>query len=322
MLTRTFAPYRHPALLLVLLLAACAQSKLPSNEGALGSDASSDQMLASAAEPGIIRLTTITSADWEVPRSGLINLDDPRAEAIENGDEPIQIFAYILEHPTRGRYMVDSGVASSFRDPGNAPVSGLIKRQMNTDKLVIKQDTSQILKQHGPLEGVLLTHMHIDHVMGLPDIPQDVPVYVGSGETHAKAAVHMFTRGTVDNMVGHEREIYEWPFEKDQSGRFQGMLDVFGDGMLYALHLPGHTPGTTAFLARTTDGPVLLTGDVSHTDWGWRHCVEPGSYNLDGDGAAESLKVLRALQAELPSLEVHLGHQPHKANEEHMSCAR
>jgi glyoxylase-like metal-dependent hydrolase (beta-lactamase superfamily II) len=149
-----------------------------------------------------------------------------------------------------------------------------------------------------------------------------VPVYVGSGETHAKAAVHMFTRGTVDNMVGHEREIYEWPFEKDQSGRFQGMLDVFGDGMLYALHLPGHTPGTTAFLARTTDGPVLLTGDVSHTDWGWRHCVEPGSYNLDGDGAAESLKVLRALQAELPSLEVHLGHQPHKANEEHMSCAR
>ena len=193
---------------------------------------------------------------------------------------------------------------------------------MNTDALDIKQDTAQILAEKGPLEGVLLTHMHIDHVMGLPDIPEDVPVYVGSGETHAKAAVHMFTRGTVDNMVGRDRPVYEWPFEEDVSGRFEGVLDVFGDGMLYALHVPGHTPGTTAFLVRTTEGPVLLTGDVSHTDWGWRHCVEPGSYNLDGEGAAESLKTLRSLQAALPSLVVHLGHQAHKEDKEHQGCER
>jgi len=321
---RTFAA-RHNAILLALslsMLASCAQSKHPTTEATLGSGASSDQMLASAPEPGIIRLTTIVSADWEVPRSGLINLDDPRAEGLEDGPEPIQIYAYVLEHPTRGRYLVDSGVASGFRDPSSAPVSGLIKRQMNTDALDIKQDTAQILAEKGPLEGVLLTHMHIDHVMGLPDIPEDVPVYVGSGETHAKAAVHMFTRGTVDNMVGRDRPVYEWPFEEDVSGRFEGVLDVFGDGMLYALHVPGHTPGTTAFLVRTTEGPVLLTGDVSHTDWGWRHCVEPGSYNLDGEGAAESLKTLRSLQAALPSLVVHLGHQAHKEDKEHQGCER
>ena len=137
---RTFAT-RHDAILLALslsMLASCAQSKHPTTEATLGSGASSDQMLASAPEPGIIRLTTIVSADWEVPRSGLINLDDPRAEGLEDGPEPIQIYAYVLEHPTRGRYLVDSGVASGFRDPSSAPVSGSRVQAVSVASLPVK----------------------------------------------------------------------------------------------------------------------------------------------------------------------------------------
>jgi glyoxylase-like metal-dependent hydrolase (beta-lactamase superfamily II) len=84
---------------------------------------------------------------------------------------------------------------------------------------------------------------------------------------------------------------------------------VFGDGSLWALLVPGHTPGSTAYLARTTKGPVLLTGDTCHTRWGWEHDVAPGSFTADHAANVESLKRLRALVAEHPAIDVRLGHQ-------------
>ena len=44
---------------------------------------------------------------------------------------------------------------------------------------------------------------------------------------------------------------------------------------------PGHTRGSTAYLVRTPQGPVLLTGDACHTRWGWEHDVEPGNFSGD-----------------------------------------
>ena len=40
--------------------------------------------------------------------------------------------------------------------------------------------------------------------------------------------------------------------------------DVFGDGSVMALHLPGHTPDHLALLVKLASGPVLLTGDLYH----------------------------------------------------------
>jgi N-acyl homoserine lactone hydrolase len=40
--------------------------------------------------------------------------------------------------------------------------------------------------------------------------------------------------------------------------------DVFGDGRVVLLRMPGHTPGHHALLVRLASGPVLLTGDVYH----------------------------------------------------------
>ncbi|WP_257446142.1 MBL fold metallo-hydrolase [Archangium lipolyticum] len=60
---------------------------------------------------------------------------------------------------------------------------------------------------------------------------------------------------------------------------------------------------------RTTKGPVLLTGDASHTRWGWEHDVEPGTFSADIPRSAESFKRLRQLATEHPALDVRFGHQ-------------
>ena len=41
--------------------------------------------------------------------------------------------------------------------------------------------------------------------------------------------------------------------------------DVFGDGSVVTLHLPGHTPDHMALLVKLASGPVLLSGDLYHS---------------------------------------------------------
>jgi len=78
---------------------------------------------------------------------------------------------------------------------------------------------------------------------------------------------------------------------------------------VWAIWVPGHTPGSTAYLVRTARGPVLLTGDASHTRWGWENDVEPGTYSYDREQAAVSFQKLRAFAAAHPNIEVRVGHQ-------------
>jgi len=87
------------------------------------------------------------------------------------------------------------------------------------------------------------------------------------------------------------------------------VLDVFGDGTVWALAVPGHTPGSTAYLARTPTGPVLLVGDACHTAWGWENGVEPGKFSADLPKSADSLARLKRLVARHPEIDVRLGHQ-------------
>jgi N-acyl homoserine lactone hydrolase len=87
------------------------------------------------------------------------------------------------------------------------------------------------------------------------------------------------------------------------------VVDIFGDGSAFAISVPGHTPGSTAYVVRTPKGPALLTGDTCHTRWGWEHPVEPGSYTADQPMNLKSLLMLKELAGRHPTMEVRLGHQ-------------
>jgi N-acyl homoserine lactone hydrolase len=299
--------------LIGLLGLACAASHHSTQPADLGESSRSQKLLAVIEEPGPIQFETIKAADWAVVRSGLINLDHPKAKAagLEDGDEKIGVYFHVLRHPDFGLFIVDSGVESGFRDPdGNDRVSSLVEMAMNTEALVIHTTTSEWLAQQSePLAGVFLTHLHLDHVMGLPDVPVGTPVYVGPGEPTASNFLYLFSRGTIDRMLESADALRVWPFEADPDRRFEAIVDVFGDGSLWAIHVPGHTPGSTAFLVRTPSGSKLLVGDASHTRWGWENGVEPGTFSLDRPRSVESLAGLRELAREFPQLDVHVGHQ-------------
>jgi N-acyl homoserine lactone hydrolase len=301
------------SLFALILALGCSASHHPTRAAALGQPSSSQQMEAALMRPGPIRFEKVVAADWAVARGGLINLAHPRARAagLREGPEAIRIFFYVLEHPRFGTFLVDSGVESGFRNPdGNPRVASLVEMAMKTDNLEIHTTTAEWLAtRESDLAGVFLTHLHLDHVMGLPDLPPDTRVYAGPGEPEAEAFLNLFSRGTIDRMLETQGPLEVWPFEPDPSGRFDSVLDVFGDGSVWALHVPGHSPGSTAYLVRSTEGPILLVGDASHTRWGWENEVEPGSFSADQPRSARSLGTLRELAKAFPQIEIHLGHQ-------------
>jgi glyoxylase-like metal-dependent hydrolase (beta-lactamase superfamily II) len=151
--------------------------------------------------------------------------------------------------------------------------------------------------------------MHIDHVLGLPDVPKGTPILVGPGEIEQHGVQHLlFGRAVGALVLGHALETFDFargrPLESIKSA-----IDVFGDGSFFSLHVPGHTDGSTAFLARTSSGPVLFTGDCSHTLWGWENGVPPGLFTGDGAANARSLTALKRLAAAHRTMKVVVGHE-------------
>jgi glyoxylase-like metal-dependent hydrolase (beta-lactamase superfamily II) len=293
--------------------AACTASSHATRGAGLGVPISGAAMEAVIDTPGPVEVETVVGADWAVTRAGLINLDDPQAKAagLTDGDEPIQVFTHVVRHPTRGTFLVDTGVTRTLVErPADAGIGWLVRKVMHPEKMKLGTDTATILRrEQRPLGGVLLTHLHLDHVSGMRDVPAGTPIYAGPGETHDRNLLFLFSRGTIDAQLETQDAIQEWAFASDPSGRFAGVLDLFGDGTVFAISSPGHTPGSTAYLVRTPRGPVLLTGDACHTRWGWEHGVEPGSFSSDRPRSRGSLAALRALAARHPGLEVRLGHQ-------------
>ena len=90
-----------------------------------------------------------------------------------------------------------------------------------------------------------------------------------------------------------------WIDEKGKVEPLTGDKDVFGDGSVMVLRMPGHTPGHSCLLVRLKDmGPVLLTGDLVH----FRENYESGGvphFNFDRAATVASIDRMKQIVANL-----------------------
>lgn len=302
------------AILLGLMTASplvTAQSDAPQTQHAsqaavLGKPVSLAEMEASLATPGRLDFSVHASANWQVPLRGLLNLEDPAAKAAgkKDGDEPIQVYLYEFTHPQHGRFFIDTGVAQGLLEaPTRHGVQAELFQAFGLGKIQLLQSTGEIASGGKPLRGIFLTHLHLDHIIGLPDLAADIPLYVGRNEHLSLSPQNHMTQATTDALLSGRPPLNEWGFDKGEA------IDVFGDASVYALHTPGHTEGSTAYVLNTLDGPVLIAGDTCHTTWGWQQGVEPGDFTRDKSQNRISLLALKALSDRHSQLKVYLGHQ-------------
>ena len=306
------ARMKQALVLVAVLTSGCVLTTHAVKPSTLGTPSGSKAMLAVIDEPGPLTLQTVNSADWQVPLSGLLNLNNEKAKAAGKVDapEPISVFFHVITHPTFGTFIVDTGVEEKqCSAPKEAAVQGIVAGAMKVETIKCHQSLAAWLKANPKPAGAFITHVHLDHIWGVPDLPAGTPIYIGRSDTNDRAFQNLVLQGTMNALLSNADALSEWQFSADPDGQFESVIDVFGDGSLFALWTPGHTPGSTSFVARTADGPVLMTGDNSHTAWGWQNEVEPGTFTGDQAQNLASLKKLRALAAAHPKMRVLIGHQ-------------
>jgi N-acyl homoserine lactone hydrolase len=233
-------------------------------------------------QPGPISYKLTIAARWKASLGGLINLNHPIAvkAGLKEASVPILLAVHVLVHPKFGVFIVDSGIT----------------RKSGYGHIEVVEPTVDILaKETLPLAGVLLTHSHYDHVMGFAELPAKTIIYAGPGE---------LAKVPTKNLI-----VKHWEFTESKRLGEIPAIDILGDGSLWALWVPGHTRGSTAYLANTTNGPLLFTGDTSHTIWGWENSVGPGGYSANKVRNQKSVEQLKALVKEYPQIKVYVGHE-------------
>ncbi|MGK7311184.1 MAG: MBL fold metallo-hydrolase [Candidatus Longimicrobiales bacterium M2_2A_002] len=118
-------------------------------------------------------------------------------------------------------------------------------------------------EEGGTLEGVVLTHAHLDHVEGVADLAERVP---------APIWLHTADRPLYDSiadqaaMFGHEVRTPPPP-DRELVG---GQELKLGDCVFEVRHTPGHSPGHVTLYSEAAKtafvGDVVFSGSIGRTD--------------------------------------------------------
>lgn len=126
-----------------------------------------------------------------------------------------------------------------------------------TVRKTIVEQLAELGIKPADIDFVGISHFHFDHIGQLPDFPA-AKLLIGSGDWAALTA-NPVAPGIDPKPFTH------WISGGGAVEGVSGDKDVFGDGSVVILDMPGHTPGHHSLLVRLPGmGPVLLTGDLAH----------------------------------------------------------
>lgn len=162
-----------------------------------------------------------------------------------SGPRTVVASCYVIRHGDD--YLLwDTGYPVSFKDQSK----DLGPAVVSIDKTIAEQ-LAQLGLKPSDISVVGISHMHGDHVGQAQEFPQ-AKLVVGKGDFE-------LTKGDNDPFK-------PWRADGAKVQTMHGAdIDVFGDGSVVALNLPGHTPDHMALLVKLASGNVLLSGDLYHS---------------------------------------------------------
>lgn len=265
----------------------------------------SEAQLVKPAAAGLPELLVLNTGEVEVDASLLLDLENH--PEIKNSKQYVPVLSYLVRHPQKGDILIDTGFDETFAKSGHGNF-GCMGRFFNFARQKPGSDIAAQLKQlNAKLTAVYFAHMHVDHTSGAPALPRDIPYYAGKG-TLADSYADIF--GLCMNHLDGIDAISEIDFTAAPLVAGVGrVFDVFGDGSVWAIHTPGHSAGHMSFVVNTKTGSKLITGDASHTGFGFKNNIAPGK-TQDRAQSRDSLGALRGLAKRHPQMHIYFGHDP------------
>ena len=191
------------------------------------------------------------------------------------GPKKLASSCYLVTHNGK-RLLWDTGLPAALK--GKKEDMGGMSAAV--DKTVAEQ-LAQLGLNPADVDLVGISHNHGDHVGQLPDFVNK-PLLVGKPDFDAAA-------GKKDDPFA------AWRGAGRPLTAMVGDHDIFGDGNVIALFLPGHTPGHYALLVKLKSGPVLLSGDTVHARETYALKAVP-SFNTDRQQTLQSMERLEKIR--------------------------
>ena len=232
----------------------------------------------------------------------------------------------LIEHPTAGLILYDTGYAPRFYQHTRRfpyKLYALLTPVFVTEgeSAVTQLQARGIVPKD--VDTVIVSHFHGDHVCGLHDFPTSKFVYFEESHTAVRAkrglsAVRAaFLPGLLpDDISARSRAI---PLAScaeigDMISPFTHGVDLFGDGSVIGIHLPGHAVGQMGLLLQTESSPVFLVADACWHSDAYRLHVPPSRLGkfIQADAPAymstlDQLHLLHQRSPALPMLPSHCG---------------
>ncbi len=214
--------------------------------------------------------STPIGAEWprvevQFLRCGTITIPEPIAVRGSFSLAPCTIAhsAVLVRHP-RATFLFDTGLCSHiFR---YLEGQSLFFRKTLANFHFVQSLRSHLVEQHlepGDLDFALLSHLHWDHVSGIPDLP-GLPLRVNRVEYDAARSGLLDANGGLVRRLMGKNAVALFDLDGPPYEGFHASHDLFGDGSVVLVPLPGHTAGSTGMFINRANGPRLfLLGDAA-----------------------------------------------------------
>lgn len=233
---------------------------------------------------------------------------------------PVNVF--VIEHRD-GLVLFDTGqdpTSASDPDYYPTPIDRFVNKRM-ADLDIGPDDAldtclTRLGYDIGEVGKVVLSHVHPDHVGGLP--------VLGNAEIVISQAEWETLEGRMPEAKGIYRSHIDLPglrwnrftperIADTDLAPFTEGYDLFGDSSLIVLPTPGHTPGSVSLLIRRPGhDPLLLVGDLTYRD----DLLEAGELSgmCDRKQTLATTEKVNSLRRTLTGLVVLPSHDPHSAD--------
>jgi N-acyl homoserine lactone hydrolase len=190
-----------------------------------------------------------------------------RSERVE-----IPIPCYLLEHPTAGPFLVDTGHHASMAVDPKGSYGPLLGRAVASH---IRMGEGEAMPDQirargvdpGDIKLVVMTHLHLDHASGVSQFPAATFV-VTQREWDTATDGPGLKGGYITRQFDHAFDWRTIDFDGDEVSSYKSFgrtLDLFGDGSVRLAYTPGHTLGHMSLVVRIAGGEFLVVGDAAYT---------------------------------------------------------
>ncbi|MEA2443724.1 MAG: N-acyl homoserine lactone hydrolase [Thermoleophilales bacterium] len=222
--------------------------------------------------------------------------------------------AFLVEHPTAGRILVDTGYHPSVAvDPKQN--LGRLNARAFKPKLTAADAVPAQLRARGidqsEVGTVLMTHLHSDHASAMSEFPGATFLFAleewESATTIPRPAFHGYVRRQFDHAFEYRTVDFEQGAYVDSFATFGRAVDVFGDGSVRLVYTPGHTFGHMSVVVRLNGREALIAGDAIYS----KRTLETGHkpYRMEDEHLFErSLREIQLYVEQTPDALVIPGH--------------